>query len=67
MKKNVLVINKEKAEGTSKPRSSGLPDIDVLSDWLFNSHPDRIQKIYEQNGYDKYSVYERYDESKGLI
>ena len=70
MKRNNSNQIKEIGEIKSKTSENYLPNINILSDWFSCNQSKKLKRIFDDGydkTYDKYSVYERYDESKGVI
>jgi len=70
MKRNNSYQVKKIGETKSKTSEAYLPNINILSDWFSCNQTRKLKKIFNDGydkAYDKYSVYERYDESKGVL
>lgn len=56
------------SENTKDSEKFCLPEADIISDWFSQDQLDRLKKIHGSDlSYSKYSVYERYKDSKGAL
>lgn len=61
-------VETEKVKTVFEGETFVLPDTATISEWFSADHKDRLRRLAKGNdSYDKYSVYERYDESKGPL